>query len=208
MSTRSLGPSLGFAAAVAVLGGCASEAPTLDEVRAATSRYQDVEVALAEGYVRDPMDVCETSYYLGSMTDDGTMGIHFFRPDLLGVGEDETRHDAKGTHADFLRPAMLVYEPQPDSILELVAVANMVDAEAWSDAGHREPPTFGDVPFDFHPANGGAGFAAYYDLHMWLYRDNPSGMFAPYNPAVSCEHHVFNLPAITPPDGIPRAPHH
>jgi hypothetical protein len=154
------------------------------------------------------MDVCETSYYLGSMTDDGTMGIHFFRPDLLGVVADETRHDAKGTHADFLRPAMLVYEPQPDSVLELVAVGNMIDAEAWTDAGNRAPPMFGDVPFDFHPANGGAGFAAYYDLHVWLFRDNPSGMFAPYNPAVSCEHHVFNLPAITPPDGIPRAPHH
>jgi hypothetical protein len=208
MPSRAIHASWGLSAAVAVLGACANDAPTLDEVRAATSRYQDVEVALAEGYVRDPMDVCETSYYLGSMTDDGTMGIHFFRPDLLGVGEDETRHDVEGTHADFLRPAMLVYEPQPDSILELVAVANMIDARAWSDAGHREPPMFGDVPFDFHPANGGAGFAAYYDLHVWLYRDNPSGMFAPYNPRVSCEHHVFNLPAITPPDGIPRAPHH
>jgi hypothetical protein len=199
---------LGLAAAVAMLGACANEPPTLEEVRAATSRYQNVEVALAEGYVRDPMDVCETSYYLGSMTDDGTMGIHFFRPDLLGVAEGETRHDAAGTHADFLRPAMLVYEPQPDSVLELVAVANMIDAQAWSDAGHREPPAFGEVPFDSHPANGGAGFAAYYDLHVWLFRDNPSGLFAPYNPAVTCEHHVFNLPAITPPDGIPRAPHH
>jgi hypothetical protein len=83
----------------------------------------------------------------------------------------------------------------------------MVNASAWKRAGHREPPSFGDVPFDYHPEVGG-GFPAYYDLHVWLYRDNPSGMFAPYNPAVTCENHNFNLPVITPPDGIARAPHH
>jgi len=183
-------------------------APTLDEVRAATTRYQDVAAALADGYVRDPMDVCETSYYLGSTRDEGTVGIHFFRPDLLGVAEGQTRHDVTGTYADFRRPAMLVYEPQPDSVLELVAVANMVSASAWEATGHREPPAFGDVPFDHHAGGGNGGFPAYYDLHVWLYRDNPSGMFAPYNPAVTCENHNFNLPVIVPPDGVERAPHH
>jgi hypothetical protein len=196
-----------LAPAAILLGACAEPAPTLDELRAATIKYADVEVALAEGYVRDPMDVCETSYYLGSLDDRGTMGIHFFRPDLLGVALEgrETRHDAQGTYTDFRQPAMLVYEPRPDSVLELVAVANMVNARAWKEAGHREPPSFGSVPFDYHPES---AFPAYYDLHVWLFRENPSGMFAPYNPAVSCEHHNFNLPAITPPDGIPRAQHH
>jgi hypothetical protein len=193
---------------------CADPAPTLDEVRAATEKYADVAVALADGYVRDPMDVCETSYYLGSLTDEGTVGIHFFRPDLLGVtlGEGEsdrtTRHDATGTHTDFLRPSMLVYEPRPDSVLELVAIANMVSARAWEEEGHRDRPSFGEQPYDFHSDAGGTGFPAYYDLHVWLYRENPAGMFAPYNTAVTCEHHNFNLPVIVPPDGIPRAPHH
>jgi hypothetical protein len=195
-----------LAALAATLAACAdAPAPTLDEVRAATSRYQDVAAALADGYVRDPMDVCETSYYLGSMRDEGTMGIHFFRPDLLGVEEGQTRHDVTGTHADFLRPAMLVYEPQPDSVLALVAVANMVSARAWEAAGHAEPPAFGDVPYEHHAES---GFPEYYDLHVWLYRDNPSGMYAAYNPAVTCENHNFNLPVIVPPDGIERAPHH
>jgi hypothetical protein len=201
-------------AAVALCTACAEDVPTLDEVRAATAKYQDPEVALAEGYIRDPMDVCETSYYLGSLTDEGTMGVHFFRPDLLGVtiGEGEldkrTRHDVQTAYTDFSQPALLVYEPQPDSVLELVAVANMVSARAWEEAGHREPPTFGDVPYDYHPDTGGSGFAAYYDLHMWLFRENPSGMFAAYNPAVSCEHHAFNLPSIVPPDSLHSAPHH
>jgi len=194
--------------AAVLLAACGEPAPTLDEVRAATAKYASVDAALADGYVRDFMDVCETSYYLGSIRDEGTMGIHFMRPDLLGIGERETRHDAKGTHVDFLQPALLVYEPKPDSVLELVAVANMVSASAWEAAGHSEPPSFGDVPYDFHPEVGAGGFPAYYDLHVWLHRENPSGMFAPYNPTVTCESHNFNLPAITPPDGIPRAPHH
>ena len=32
-------------------------------------------------------------------------------------------------------------------------------------------------------------FEPHYDRHVWLYRDNPNGIFAPFNPAVSCEHH-------------------
>src|SRR5688572_11386102 len=67
-----------LAPAILVLAACAEPAPTLDEVRAATSKYASVEAALADGYVRDPMDVCETSYYLGSLRDEGTVGIHFF----------------------------------------------------------------------------------------------------------------------------------
>jgi ABC-type Zn2+ transport system substrate-binding protein/surface adhesin len=32
-------------------------------------------------------------------------------------------------------------------------------------------------------------FAPHYDLHVWLYRENPKGMFAQFNPKASCEHH-------------------
>ena len=35
--------------------------PTLDEVRALTAKYQDVNVALAEGFVRDPGNMCDTA---------------------------------------------------------------------------------------------------------------------------------------------------
>jgi hypothetical protein len=31
-------------------------------------------------------------------------------------------------------------------------------------------------------------FEPHYDLHVWLYRDNPNGMFAQFNPNVSCAH--------------------
>ena len=30
------------------------------------------------------------------------------------------------------------------------------------------------------------GLDAYYSLHAWLYKSNPIGTFAPWNPNVSC----------------------
>ena len=180
---------------------------SLEEVLAATSRYQSVDAALADGYTRDPLDVCETAYYLGELEDLGTMGVHYLRQDLLGVNETATRLDVSGIHDDFRRPALLVYEPQPDSTLQLVAIANMVNARAWAAAGHSGPPSFGEVPFAYTPGDQTTGYPAHYHLHMWLYRDNPSGMFAPYNPAVTCAYHAYNLPAITP-DSTRGAPHH
>lgn len=32
-------------------------------------------------------------------------------------------------------------------------------------------------------------FEPHFDRHMWIYRDNPAGVFTPLNPAVSCENH-------------------
>jgi hypothetical protein len=31
-------------------------------------------------------------------------------------------------------------------------------------------------------------FEPHYDRHVWTYRENPNGVFEPYNPAVTCEH--------------------
>lgn len=169
----------------------------LDDVRAATERFQDVEVALAEGYIRDPMDVCEIAPMMGRPVEDGSMGIHYVRMDLLGVaGPPEGRVTGSGTHTDFLEPGVLIYEPQEDGSLELVAVENLVFREAWNAAGNTEPPTFRGRSFDLmvdDPAtelDESHGFESHYDLHMWLYRENPRGMYAQFNPDVSCAHHA------------------
>ena len=195
-------------AVAALIAACSEPSPTLDDVRIATGKYQDVAVAEADGYVRDPLDLCETPYSLGVFENLGVMGVHYLRQDLLGVDAEGSRLDVTSIHTDFLQPAVLVYEPQPDSTLALVAVANVVSASAWDAAGHRDPPTFGTQPFEYVPANAGTGYAAHYDLHIWLYRDNPSGLFAQYNPAASCEHHLFNMPMIMPPDSPPGMIHH
>lgn len=170
--------------------------PDLAAVRTATERFQDVQVALAEGYIADPGNVCETADMMGRPATDGAMGIHYFRPDLLGIaGPPDPKVRGNGTHTDFLQPAVLIYEPQENGSLALVAVENLVFAESWSAAGHTTPPTFYGVAYD-HMVDDPAttldeahNFAEHHDRHVWLYRDNPKGLFAQFNPNVSCAHH-------------------
>lgn len=170
--------------------------PSLAEVRAATERFRDVKSALAEGYVREPTNTCETADMMGRPASDGAMGVHYLRPDLLGItAPPNPRVDGNGTHTDFLKPGVLIYEPQADGSLELVAVENLVFAKAWHAAGNAKPPSFQGVEFDKmadDPATAldeAHTFEPHYDRHVWLYRPNPKGMFAPFNPAVSCAHH-------------------
>lgn len=170
--------------------------PTLDEVRAATERFRDVNVALAEGYVRDPLDLCDTAAMMGRPAELGAMGIHFFRPDLLGITEaPNPRVNGSGVHTDFLRPSILIYEPQADGSLALVAVENLVFAASWRAAGHEAPPSFHGVVYDTMaddpatPIDEAHLFEPHHDRHVWIYRDNPNGVFAPFNPAVTCAHH-------------------
>lgn len=171
--------------------------PSLAEVRQATERFRDVNVALAEGYVRDPADLCDSAEMMGRPAELGAMGIHYFRPDLLGItAPPSPRVNGDGTHTDFHQPAILIYEPQADGSLELVAVENLVFAASWRAAGHSEPPTFHGVPWDTMrddpttAADEAHMFEPHFDRHVWIYRENPNGVFAPFNPAVSCEHHT------------------
>ena len=205
MRFRLLTPtSVAFGVAAAFAAGMAAATParhepgepTLAEVRQATERFQDVNVALAEGYIRDPFNMCETAEMMGLPAADGAMGIHFFRPDLLGItAPPSPRVDGNGTHTDFRRPSILIYEPQADGSLQLVAVENLVFAAAWHAAGHAAPPTFHGVPYDSMkddpntPLDEAHMFAPHYDRHVWIYRDNPNGVFTPLNPAVSCAFH-------------------
>ncbi len=188
------------AALISFAGASAVESmsePTLAEVRAATERFRDVKVALAEGYVRDPMNLCDTAPMMGRPAALGAMGIHFFRPDLLGISAPPNpRVDGNGTHTDFRKPGILIYEPRPDGSLELVAVENLVFQKSWHAAGNSKPPSFHGVEYDTmqdDPAtkiDEAHMFEPHYDRHVWLYRDNPNGVFAQFNPKVSCEAHV------------------
>lgn len=168
--------------------------PTLGQVRAATERFRNIKVALAEGYVPDPANACETAAMMGRPPSQGAMGVHFFRPDLLGItAPPNPRVDGTGTHTDFLKPGVLIYEPQANGAFKLVAVENLVFLKGW-DAAHAKPPSFHNVPYDTmrdDPATAvdeAHGFAPHYDRHVWLYRANPTGIFKPFNPRVSCAH--------------------
>jgi len=170
--------------------------PTLEQVRAATERFRDVKVALAEGYERDPTDICETAELMGRPASVGAMGIHFAHPGRLGFRQGATdRVDGNGTHTDFLKPGVLIYEPQADGTLQLVAVENLVFLKSWEDAGNTAPPTFQGVAYDQmvdDPAttlDEAHMFEPHYDRHVWLYRDNPNGVYAQFNPNATCKNH-------------------
>jgi len=169
--------------------------PDLAAVRSATERFRDVKVALAEGYIADPMNVCDTADMMGRPKALGAMGIHYFRPDLLGISAPPSpRVDGNGTHTDFLKPGILIYEPQADGSLELVAVENLVFSKAWHEAGNQRPPSFHGVEYDTMSDDPATAideahmFEPHYDRHVWLYRENPNGVFAQFNPTVSCAH--------------------
>lgn len=173
--------------------------PDLQAVKLATERFKDVQVALDEGYIRDPADLCDTAEMMGFPAEAGAMGVHYLRPDLLqptsGPGE---RMYGEGLHTDFQEPSILIYEPQEDGSLRLVAVENLVWVEAWEveHGGDAPPPTFHGVEYDLmydDPATPDVDeahhFEPHYDRHVWVHRRNPNGMFAQFNPKVSCRFH-------------------
>ena len=185
----------GYAVVRAQVGPGPNE-PTLAEVRAATERFRDVKAALAEGYIRDPFDLCDTAEMMGRPASLGAMGVHYFRPDLLGISAPPApRVNGVGTHTDFRRPSILIYEPKDDGSFELVAVENLVFIRSWREKGQSVPPTFHGVPYDLMTDDPATAtdeahmFEPHFDRHVWVYRDNPNGVFAPFNPAVSCAHH-------------------
>ena len=176
-------------------GACTGEAePTLPQVKAAAERYRDVNAAIADGYTTD--NKCVTAEMLGFPAAQGAMGLHYVRRDLLGLPDAaEGRVSGTGTYTDFGKPAMLVYEPQPDGSMELVAVENLVFKSAWEAAGNRRPPSFRGTPYllleddPSTPLDEAHNYEPHYELHAWLFRDNPLGTFAPFNPNVTCRHH-------------------
>ena len=172
------------------LASCASMQADLEvaAAKAAAEKYKDVNVALAAGYIPDPSGECAASPA-------GGMGIHYLNMELLEITAATPRVDGTGTHTDFLNPAVLLYEPQEDGSLVLVGIENLVFQAAWYEAGNTAPPSFAGVEWDAmadDPATAvdeAHGFTPHYDRHVWVFRDNPAGVFTPFNENVSCEFH-------------------
>nr|MBA3516367.1 hypothetical protein [Hyphomicrobiales bacterium] len=171
------------------------DAKEMGAIRSAAERFKDVNVALAEGYIPDPAGMCVTAEMEGQPKERGAMGIHYFRPDMLGITGTTPRVAGTGMHTDFQKPAILLYEPQEDGSLELVGVENLVFEKAWKEAGNNSPPAFKARAFGHMaddpstPVDEAHHFEPHYDLHAWAFRDNPNGAWEPFNPAVTCEHH-------------------
>ena len=152
---------------VAVLAAGNGRGAELAEVRAATARFHDLDVALAEGY--GPLHIC-TDEESGL----GAMGQHYVRGDLVG-----------DTVFDPSQPEVLVYEPTSNGRMRLVAVEFVVFAEPW-DAISASPPELFGRPLALVPAPNRYGVPAFYQIHVWLWKHNPAGMFNDWNERVSC----------------------
>ncbi len=138
--------------------------PELIKVRDALAKYKDPFVAVRDGYFSTVGCV---------QFPDGDMGIHFLNPAFIGPEPDP------------MKPAILLYEPVADGKLELVGVewfiplATGVKGRPVIFGQEFEGPMAGHEPLmpdELH----------HYDLHAWLYKKNPLGVFHHSNPNVNC----------------------
>lgn len=166
----------------------------LDALRASVDKYKDINVALADGYIT-PDNHCVSAAGEGLPPELGAMGVHYIHPALLEITGTEPRVDGNATHTDWSRPSILIYEPQADGSMELVAVENLVFEAAWNASGKTEELVLNGRHWDHmadDPATAGDeahGFMPHFDQHVWLYRENPMGELMPFNPNVTCDHH-------------------
>jgi hypothetical protein len=159
--------------------------PDLAAVRASTAAFHDVERAIEAGYA-NPIGPCDQIAI-------GTMGIHSGNPALI---QSQT--------LDPERPEVLLYLPKPEGGVRLIGVeyiqpvllrnpdtgtvAPWMPQTPWPTNYVVVTPTpqlFGQTfqgPMPGHVP----GMPWHWDLHVWVWANNPSGMFAQWNPALSC----------------------
>ncbi len=171
-------------------------AAEIEKVRLATMRFNDVKVAIAEGYIKPPPGDCVTAAKEGLPPQWGGMGIHYINPKLLKITQVQPRVDGKSTHTDFKNPAILIYEPRADGSLAFRAVENIVFLNAWKAAGNQSPPRFAGRNWDTMADNSSTEhdeahrFEPHYDQHVYFKKRTKSkDQLNPFSPSVTCEHH-------------------
>lgn len=174
--------------AVIALAGFWGAAPALaeepkkaeiDAARKALEKYQDPYVAVRDLYLSTVGCVHYSGEKIpGAMEyPKGAMGIHFVNVTLQGPPDPN-------------KPNVLIYEPDGKK-LRLVAAEWLVPL-----AAAKERPSLFGQPFQ-GPMEGHEPLIpkefVHYDLHAWLFKDNPLGMFSPTNPDVKCDGSDFSL---------------
>ena len=149
--------------------------PELLATRTALAKYEDPLAAVRDGYfstvgcIDFPHGAVD-----GPVTyPPGAMGVHFLNPANIGPKLDPAK------------PQVLIYEPV-GAKLKLVAAEWLMPVAV---AGNNAPEIFGQKlvgPMDGHepimPKE-----LRHYDLHVWLWKDNPKGVFTSTNAAVKCD---------------------
>lgn len=135
-------------------------------VRDATRPYRDVRLAEADGY--GPAFGCVSG------PQEGAMGVHYVNGPLVGDGE-----------LDASKPEALMYDVS-SGVARLLGVEYIVDAATWL-ARHTGPPQLEGQAFQFVASPNRYALPAFFELHVWAWRENPSGTFSDWNTRVSCD---------------------
>ena len=168
-----------LAALPAPVGAEEPNAAEIDAMREALAKYKDPYVAVRDLYLSTVGCVHYDGMKMPGHMEypKGGMGIHFVNLTVQGP-------------LDPKKPNVLIYEPVGDK-LELVAAEWLVPVTV----AKERPVLFGQPfqgPMEGHEPLIPQEFV-HYDLHAWLFKDNPNGMFSPTNPDVTCEGYDFSL---------------
>ena len=143
----------------------------LAAVRNATARYHDLAAARADGYGE--------FYVCTDREGTGAMGQHFVNGALVDP--------VNSPGIDPLHPEVLVYAPQPDGSMKLVAAEYVTFQDAYHGAfGANATPSILGVNLIAVGGNNRYGLPPFFERHVWLWSPNPLGIFDDWNPRVSC----------------------
>jgi hypothetical protein len=108
--------------------------------------------------------------------DFGAMGLHFVNFPLVADGE-----------IDASKPEIVLYEPLPNGKMRITGADYLVLAADWDAKHPSDPPQLGGQLFHFFDSPNRFGLPPFYTLHVWAWKDNPTGTFTNWNPNVSCD---------------------
>jgi hypothetical protein len=145
------------------------------DVRRATARFHDFTFAIHQnggGYGGLVIDLAGKSCI--DQPGQGGMGVHYVNGSLFNA------------QVDPLKPQALIYEPLANGEMRLVGVEYIVLKSVWDGAFAGTTPRLFGRNFHLVAAGNRYGLPDFYELHLWLWQPNRSGMFADWNPAVRC----------------------
>jgi hypothetical protein len=154
-----------LAGTVAAFVAC-NDGPTHPDVTA--DQQRDLNALHAATVAYTDFSRAQAAGYTERLTDcmadsSGGMGYHYGK--VANIDGD----------ARLLEPEILMYEPQADGSLKFVGIEFVVPLSASA-----TPPSLFGLEFHRNEA------FQLWVLHVWLYKENPSGMFSDWNPTVSC----------------------
>ena len=185
MNQKLIPLALGLAAAACATTISQSKAG-VNQLRTSFASYADLSKAQAAGYTVWSPDPFATAANCMSAPE-GKMGYHLVNVPLRGSAATP---DAGDVVLDPAKPEMLLYEKRADGTMNLVGVEWIVFKAAWEKAhgtGAAAPTVLGKpLLYSEHTFAPGGPMIPHYELHAWIWKDNPRGTFDPWNPNVTC----------------------